>query len=125
MERTLWIAALALAAMVSISCKDSNPNYISFDAQAPTQTTDAKSDVPPAADGAASDVALDHGGSSSDSAPSDVAADHGGSSSDAQASDALADTALAQDTASDGTSSDATGSDTASDAIGDDGGGGQ
>jgi hypothetical protein len=107
MERTVWIAALALAVTASVSCKDSNPNYISFDA-APTQTTDAKGDLPPATDGAASDVA----------------ADHGGSSSDAQASDALADAALAQDAASDGTSSDATGSDTASD-DGDDGGGGQ
>jgi len=122
MKRTVWIAALALAVTASVSCKDSNRNYISFDAS-PTQTTDAKSDLPPAADGAASDVALDHGGSSSDSAASDVAADHGSSSSDAQANDALADTALAQDTASDGTSSDAAGSDTAGDAAGDDGGG--
>jgi hypothetical protein len=124
MERTVWIAALALAVTASVSCKDSNRNYISFDAS-PTQTTDAKSDLPPAADGAASDVASDHGSSSSDSSASDVAADHGAPSSDAQASDALADTALAQDTASDGTSSDATGSDTAVDAIGNDGGDGQ
>ena len=122
MKRTLWIVALALAVTASVSCKDSNRNYISFDAS-PTQTTDAKSDLPPVADGAASDVAVDRG-SPSDSSLSDVASDHGGPGSDAQASDALADSALAQDTASDGTSSDATGADTGSDAA-DDGGGGQ
>ena len=122
MKRTVWIAALALAVTASVSCKDSNRNYISFDAS-PTQTTDAKSDLPPVADGAASDVAVDRG-SPSDSSLSDVASDHGGPGSDAQASDALADSALAQDTASDGTSSDATGADTGSDAA-DDGGGGQ
>ena len=119
MERTLWIAALALAVTASVGCKDSNPNYISFDAQAPTQT-DAKGDLPPATDSAASDVAADHGSSSPDSAASDVVADHG-SSTDAPASDAPPDTILAQDTASDGTSSDAAGSDTASDATANDG----
>ena len=47
MERTVWIVALALAAMASLSCKDSTPNYISFDAQAPAQAVDAKPDAPP------------------------------------------------------------------------------
>ena len=50
MERTVWIVALALAAMVSVSCKDSTPNYISFDAQAPIQSVDAKLDAPPKTD---------------------------------------------------------------------------
>ena len=110
MTRTIWMA-LALAVTASVGCKDSNPNYISFDA-APTQTTDAKSDLP-----SASDVAADHGGSTTD-----TATDHGGSSTDAPASDAPADSVLAQDAASD-----ATGPDTA-DATGDggeDGGDGQ
>ena len=115
MERNVWIAALALAVTASVGCKDSNRNYISFDAS-PTQTTDAKSDLPPVADGAASDVAADRGSPASDGSASDVAGDHGGPASDAPATDALADTALAQDTASDGTSSDATGSDTVGDA---------
>ena len=53
MERTLWMAALALAVVASVSCKDSNPSYISFDAEAPAQTTDAKGDLPPPGDGAA------------------------------------------------------------------------
>ena len=123
MERNVWIATLALAVTASVGCKDSNRNYISFDAS-PTQTTDAKSDLPPVADGAASDVAVDRGSPSSDGAAGDVAADHGSSSSDAQASDTLADMSLAQDTASDGTASDSPASDTASDAA-DDGGGGQ
>jgi hypothetical protein len=118
MKRTVWIAALALAVTASASCKDSNRNYISFDAS-PTQTMDAKSDLPPVADGAAGDVAVDRGGPPLDSSVSDVATDHGGPASDAQASDALADTAVAQDTAGDGTSSDASGWDTAGDAVGD------
>ena len=37
MERTVWIVALALAAVASVSCRDSTPNYISFDAQAPAR----------------------------------------------------------------------------------------
>ncbi len=54
MKRTVLIVALALAATASVSCKDSNPNYISFDAQAPVvQATDAKGDLPPPADAAA------------------------------------------------------------------------
>jgi hypothetical protein len=120
MERTVWIAALALAVTASVSCKDSNQNYINFDAQPPTQTTDAKGDLPPVTDGAGSDAAADHGGTSADATTSDVAADHGSSSTDAPA-----DTALAQDTASDGTAGDAVSSDTGSDATGDDGGAGQ
>ena len=58
MERTVWIVALALAAMVSVSCKDSTPNYISFDAQAPAQAIDAKPDAPPKTD-AGSSAAVD------------------------------------------------------------------
>jgi len=121
MTRTIWMA-LALAVTASVGCKDSNPNYISFDA-APTQTTDARSDLPSASDvaadhgGSTTDVAADHGGSTTD-----TATDHGGSSTDAPASDAPADSVLAQDAASD-----ATGPDTA-DATGDggeDGGDGQ
>jgi hypothetical protein len=108
MERTLWITALALAVTASVSCKDSNPNYIAFDAQAPTQTTDAKSDLPPPIDGAASDVA----------------ADRGSSSPDAPAIDAPVDTALARDAPSDGASSDAPGPDVAGDATANDGGDG-
>jgi hypothetical protein len=50
MERTVWIVALALAAVASASCKDSTPNYVSFDAQAPAQATDAKPDAPPKTD---------------------------------------------------------------------------
>jgi hypothetical protein len=110
MKRTLWMAALALAATFSVNCKDSTPNYISFDAQAPTQTTDAKVDLPPPGDGAMT---------------TDASPDHASSSSDASASDTPADTALAQDTASDGNASDAAGSDATSDATANDGDDGQ
>lgn len=82
MERTVWIVALALAAMVSVSCKDSTPNYISFDAQAPGQAVDAKADVPPKADaGSVSDTgsavdAVD--AAASVDAVADTASDDGG-----------------------------------------------
>ena len=115
MERTVWITALALAVTASVSCKDSNPNYIAFDAQAPT--TDAKGDVPPRSDGAAGDAATDHGSPSSDATATDVGTDH---PADAPASDAPTETALARDTASD----DGAGPE-AGDATANDGGDGQ
>ena len=59
MERTVWIVALALAAVASVSCKDSTPNYISFDAQAPTQAVDAKLDAPPKVDAGSPSDAVD------------------------------------------------------------------
>jgi hypothetical protein len=59
MERTVWIAALALAALASLSCKDSTPNYISFDAQAPAQAVDAKPDAPPKIDAGSPSDAVD------------------------------------------------------------------
>jgi len=104
MERTLLGAALALAVTASVGCKDSNPNYISFDA-APTQTIDAKGDVPPAADGAAGDIGADHGGSLSDATQSDTPVDK------APQVDAVADATSASDAADADTAADATGAD--------------
>ena len=42
MERTIWILAVTLTGMTGVGCKDSNRNYIAFDAQ----VTDTKSDTP-------------------------------------------------------------------------------
>jgi hypothetical protein len=59
MERTVWIVALALAAVASASCKDSTPDYISFDAQAPAQAVDAKLDASPKLDAGSASNAID------------------------------------------------------------------
>ncbi len=77
MERTVWIVALALATLVSVSCKDSTPNYISFDAQAPAQTPDAKADVPPKTDAGSSVDAVDDVAASLDAVDA-AASDDGG-----------------------------------------------
>ncbi len=107
MTRTVWIAALALAAGAAAGCKDSNPNYITFDAQAAdVQASDVKGDV---------------------TAPADVAADHGGTDAptDAAATDAVADTSPTVDSASDGALADAVGADAVDDTASSDSGDGQ
>jgi hypothetical protein len=43
MERPIWILALTLAGITGLGCKDSNQNYIAFDA---AQATDTRSDTP-------------------------------------------------------------------------------
>jgi hypothetical protein len=55
MKRTVWTIFAALSLAAGAGCKDSNQNYIGFDAQA----SDVRPDVP--ADGSSLDVATDGG----------------------------------------------------------------
>ena len=91
MERTIWILTLTLAVSTGLGCKDSNQNYIGFDAQ----VTDTKGDSP-AAD-------------SAQNAPSDASADVA-SIADA-GRDSVADLAAAETATTDGDATEAGSSD--------------
>jgi hypothetical protein len=90
MERTIRILALMLAVAAGLGCKDSNQNYIVFDAQ----VTDTKSDTP------ASDAARD----TSTGSPADASLGEAGH-------DAALDLAAGDSAATDADSGDANPSD--------------
>ena len=78
------ILAISLSSLTAAGCKDSDPNYIHFDATADTGATEVRGDS----------SATDAG--SSDAARADVVADSGASdtqNSDSQSTDAVAETA--------------------------------
>jgi len=96
MDRTPWILAsiLAVPLLGAAGCKDSNPNYISFDASPDSAASDAKRD------GVASDAAPGDGSRSD--APTDTLASETLPGSDA-ATDATGAEDTSLDTAPDGT----------------------
>jgi hypothetical protein len=110
MERTAWIIVATLSLGTAAGCKDSNPNYIGFDAQPGDVRGDvvAAVDVPPA-DGAA------------DGARGDASANDA-TTLEVNGADASATEVGAIDAASDGNARGDAGEDAEGDAEGDAGG---